>query len=184
MTEDLKKRLIGAAVLVSLAVIFIPVLIEEQPPARSISGSNIPSSPPITHEENFLSEKVVEEKRAELAFGSSVEPASNSEIREISSEEQQSEVNESGTVSVPVPRVGLTSWMIQAGAFSSRENAEKLVEKLRDAGYDTHLETAEVNSLTVFRVRVGPEIDRGNADRMADKISKTFFVSAKVIQYP
>ncbi len=169
MTEDLKKRLIGAAVLVSLAVIFIPVLIEEQPPARSISGSNIPSSPPITHEENFLSEKVVEEKRAELAFGSSVEPASNSEVREITSEEQQSEVNESGTVSVPVPRVGLTSWMIQAGAFSSRENAEKLVEKLRDA---------------VFRVRVGPEIDRGNADRMADKISKTFFVSAKVIQYP
>ena len=42
MDEGLKKRLIGAAVLASLAVIFVPMLFEE-PPARPPPLPPLPS---------------------------------------------------------------------------------------------------------------------------------------------
>jgi len=183
MTEQLKKRLIGAAVLVSLAVIFIPILVEDERPSQGIVSSNIPASPPIQHQQQFLPEKKIEDNRKAIEFGNSIVPSNNADVVELKTTQQQQE--KATTKVTPLKtRVGLTGWMIQAGSFSSRENAEKLVRKLRDAGFDTHLESAQVKKLKVYRVRVGPEIDKSNADKMAKQISKKFFVSAKVIQYP
>lgn len=48
MDESLKKRLIGAVVLVSLAVIFVPMLVEDEPVVSShISDTNIPPRPEL-----------------------------------------------------------------------------------------------------------------------------------------
>lgn len=44
--EKVKKRLVGAVVLVSLGVIFIPMLLEERTPSRMPTfGSNVPAEP-------------------------------------------------------------------------------------------------------------------------------------------
>ncbi len=46
MNEGLKKRLVGATVLVSLVVIFVPMLLEKEPVlSGSITESNIPPRP-------------------------------------------------------------------------------------------------------------------------------------------
>ncbi len=184
MTEQLKKRLIGAAVLVSLAVIFIPILIEEERPRQSIINSNIPPEPAVKHPNTFLAEDDVEQQRKNIEFGESIKPAQDTQVKELNTTEQQTQHAAQQPEKVVKTRVGLTSWMIQAGSFSSQENANRLVADLRAAGYDTHLETAQVKKLTVYRVRVGPEIDKANADKMAKDISKKFVVTAKVIQYP
>lgn len=44
MEEGLKKRLVGAAVLASLAVIFVPMLIEE--PLDKVELEKMPPAPP------------------------------------------------------------------------------------------------------------------------------------------
>ena len=51
MEQKLKERLVGAAVLVAIAVIFIPIIFTESPETEVISGSNIPEKP----ETNFNS---------------------------------------------------------------------------------------------------------------------------------
>jgi len=51
MEQKLKERLAGAAVLVAIAVIFIPIILSDSLETESISGSNIPEKP----ETNFNS---------------------------------------------------------------------------------------------------------------------------------
>lgn len=184
MTEDLKKRLIGAAVLVSLAVIFIPMLLEENTVIdSSIHSTNIPEIQSNILKKPALSEKDIEQRKKDFEFGTTITPAADTEVKtvEISKPDSGEAEVKNGSLAT---RVGLTSWMIQVGSFSSQDNAGKVVEQLRQAGYDTHLETAQVQSKTVYRVRVGPEIDRKRADEAAQKIAKKFFLTPKVIRYP
>lgn len=184
MTDDLKKRLIGAAVLVSLAVIFIPMLIEEETVIDSgIYKSNIPEKTISEFSKPAFAEKEIEKSEADTDFGTTIMPSVNTEVKTIVTTKAVDAESQSNVTAVTT-RTGLSSWMIQVGAFSSQDNADKVVEQLRKAGYDTHLETAQVNTKKVFRVRVGPEVDRGKADTMAKAISKKFFLSAKVIRYP
>ncbi len=51
MEQKLKERLVGAAVLVAVAVIFIPIIFTDSQDTEVISGSNIPEKP----ETNFNS---------------------------------------------------------------------------------------------------------------------------------
>jgi len=64
------------------------------------------------------------------------------------------------------PRVGLTAWIIQVGSFSKKENAENLVNTLRQKDFSAFMEQAEIGGKQVFRVRVGPVVDRGKAEEM------------------
>jgi len=183
MTEDLKKRLIGAAVLASLAVIFVPMLLEEDTVIdSSIHSSNIPEHKPENFKKPKISEAKLQKRKEDFAFGTTIKPDAGTEVKELKTSGPENAAD-SDTTAVNT-RVGLTSWMIQVGSFSNHENAKKVVEQLRQAGYDTHLETAQVKTKQVHRVRVGPEVDRNNADKIAKAISKKFFLSAKVIRYP
>lgn len=51
MDESLKRRLVGVIVLVCLVVIFVPMLLEDEPvQGPEIQGSNIPPRPQVTEE--------------------------------------------------------------------------------------------------------------------------------------
>ena len=187
MREDLKKRLIGAAVLASLAVIFIPMLLEEETVIDSnISSTNIPPRIKPSAPAPAIQTEKLDQVREQQDYGTSIQPSKGAEVKEIvdssTSGSEASSVSESKPVAT---RTGLRStWMVQVGSFSSHENASKIVEKLRAAGYNTHLEPAQVKNRKVYRVRIGPEIDRNNADTIAKDVSKKFFVNAKVLGYP
>jgi len=189
--EQLKKRLIGATVLVSLAVIFIPMLLEREPVIDAgITTSNIPPQPkPVISETVLPVEKPVIEqpKPAETVISAPApapapaqtpepvvpdtpDPLPPSTIKPL----DQKDVVENPVEQKPVaqPRVGLSSWVIQVGSFSNRENAEKLVQELRQMKYPAFIEQADVNRTSVFRVRVGPELDKGRAEKMLVDLNK------------
>ncbi|WP_428624861.1 SPOR domain-containing protein [Sedimenticola sp.] len=193
MDEGLKKRLVGATVLVSLVVIFVPMLLEDEPVIETgIYKTNIPPKP-----ERDFSSRVVPAEDEKL----SVPPASHrQEIVPLkpppapavtAKTESSPQPADSGTAEskpTPVePRVGLTAWVIQVGSFSSRENAEKLVQQIREMKYAAFMEQAEVDGKTLFRVKVGPEVDRKLADKMLlslNKDLKSLNLKGKVISYP
>ena len=64
---------------------------------------------------------------------------------------------------VTVPSDPLLRWVVQVGSFGEAVNAEKLVYRLRDAGYRASSVTVTSATGTVYIVRVGPEIERQNA---------------------
>lgn len=73
-------------------------------------------------------------------------------------------------------RVGETGGMyVQAGAFRSRENAERLVERIRDetAGSSSvFLKEDRVNGQPIYRVRIGPVSGVDQFDQIVQQMSR------------
>ena len=61
--------------------------------------------------------------------------------------------------------------LLQVGAFGSRANADALVTRLEASGISgAAVSEASVGGRTVFRVRVGPVADAGQATQLADRL--------------
>lgn len=175
MDDGLKKRLIGASVLASLAVIFVPMLFEE-PPTRPAPLAPLPSKPPVT---DFASEKLREEIPAITPLAPR-EPAVETQAAPV-------DTNPATEAAAPPakPRTGLTAWVVQVGSFSSRENADKLVAKLRDANLPTpDPELVDIRGKRYYRVRVGPVVERDEAQGMVAEVSSVAGTDVQVRQYP
>lgn len=210
MDRGLKERLVGAAVLVLLAVIFIPMLLDDAPsPYEPITGTNIPPRP--VEDEEFSSRIVPMDPRPlpqpePIEPLAAIDPVEESlpvepEIPVVPDPEEEPVVEtepEEPAVAEPEPppapaedipppttdTAAVSAWVIQLGSFSKRENAEGLEKKLREAGYAAFVEPLEQAGAMSYRVRVGPEITRSEADKLRDQINKRFELSGIVVRYP
>ncbi len=65
----------------------------------------------------------------------------------------------------------LGRWTLQAGTFSKKENAVILVERLRKQGLPVTMETTKgAGNTTLYRVKVGPTLDKKRALEMKAKM--------------
>lgn len=80
---------------------------------------------------------------------------------------------EAATAKAPSVVAAANSRMyIQAGAFSSRQNAETLKAKLTQFG-TVNIDTAQVHGVNIYRVRIGPIATTGEADRLLGDVVKS-----------
>lgn len=173
MEEGLKKRLVGAAVLASLAVIFIPMLVEE--PADKAELIRTPPPPEAKpFESRLLREEVIRP----------VPKTPPTQRRPVESADQDSPPA-TPAQEPPTVQTGLNAWVVQVGSFSSQTNARKLVEKLRKAGFQTcDLERTDIRGRVLYRVRVGPVLEKKRALAMLPKINKLTGTKGSVRTYP
>ena len=80
---------------------------------------------------------------------------------------------------VPAATAG-TAWVIQAGVFSSADNAKSLVAKLRAGGLPASLVPIHGG---LYRVTVGPDVSRSNMESLVPRVSSIAGTSAKLISY-
>lgn len=173
MELALKYRIVGAAVLLSLAVIFVPLVLDG-------SGQNkvttidleIPPEP-------------------QLIFADDLDQTS--EPIEISRDQGNASTAETDLAKNLVPELtttgetsaNLLSWVVQVGAFGEQDKAAVLQSKLQDSGYDAFVETHEVDSKFIYRVKVGPVISQDKAVKFQEKLQKQFkFDAAFVTRHP
>jgi DedD protein len=64
------------------------------------------------------------------------------------------------------------AWAVQLGAFSTAKSADKLVKDLQGRGYPAFIVEYRAEGRVLYRVRVGPEQDRGRADALAARLAK------------
>jgi len=196
MEQKLKERLVGAAVLVAIAVIFIPIILNDSQETESISGSNIPEKP----ETNFNSRIIPVMENDEKALLNTIESES------IGSEENQNKIeqdiiaeklvsdNDKIADDISAKKeaiedevkvdVGLSAWIVQLGSFTDEDNAQSLNEKLRKAGYPAFVEPLKKNGKISYRVRVGPEIKRSEADLLLKNLKDKMNLDGIVVTYP
>jgi len=192
LDEALKKRLIGAAVLASLAVIFVPMLVEE--PADRQPLEAVPEPPPARPFESSL-------LREEVPLPPSAVPPTQARtaVEPVVPAPAPPAVPAAPVPTVPVapkpatpahsepaaPRPGLAAWVVQAGSFSRLENARKLVARLRKAGLQVlDPERIELRGRVLYRVQVGPVLDRKRAEAMLPKVNKVAGTQGRVRSYP
>jgi DedD protein len=199
MEESLKQRLVGAAVLVGLAVIFVPMLIDdrvEQQPR--IEETNIP--PPPTPEAGEFTSRIVPLEPVQPVTppppadtstaeppppmpATPAEPAPSKAVPDVPS--VPTDGSEVGVPTTPKPvAAGVQAWVVQLGSFASEKNARDLEARLQKEGYAAFVEKLDAADGPKFRVRVGPELDRNEAAQTQQKLDKEQNIKGIVVRYP
>lgn len=81
------------------------------------------------------------------------------------------------TVAEPKPETpkaskGLSRWYIQAGSFGKKENALARLEDLQKQGLPVLMETQETEKGTLYRLKVGPQLDKKRALDIRNRLNK------------
>jgi DedD protein len=75
----------------------------------------------------------------------------------------------------------LVRWVVQVGSFSSAANADRLVEQIRQESLSAYLEEVESGGKRIYRVRVGPYLEREEAIRVDQLIADKFSLDGVVM---
>jgi cell division septation protein DedD len=175
MDTGLKQRLIGAAVLVALAVIFLPMLVKGPAPDSGVSSVplNAPDAPDSEMETRDLPLVAPGDVPKGGALGMDATPVDRPTVASAkpataASGSPESSDPDQPTSSAEVPALPPTSaagdYAVHFGAYASQKGAETVVALAKAAGLPAYSEAASVNGKSAFRVRIGPYATRAEAE--------------------
>lgn len=81
-------------------------------------------------------------------------------------------------------KTSIHAWALQVGSFGEENNAQVLRDKLRAKGYATYVDVLKTPTKSTYRVRIGPELDRGRLDKLKDKVFKEEKIEAMIVTHP
>ena len=203
MNDQLKQRLVGAIVLVSLAVIFIPMILPgggmgdsmnvrkapAEPDYRFPSPKSAPKAPPIS--DAVIVPMGDSEPKADVKSSAKASTKTSTTEKKISSKKASAnkKVTTKPVVSIPDKKPDIkpgqvTAWIVQVGSFTSSPNAKALRDKLRKMGYASFVEALKGKQGMIYRVRVGPELTRTRAEKLQKQLVKKAKLNGMVQSYP
>jgi DedD protein len=238
MDEKLKQRLVGMIVLVSLAVIFIPMLLDGDAPDPGEVTTVVETTPqkpgtagdfsshvvPLVAPEKIETVEDVDDATRIIKKGAGdaaslpmvgtgkrqplpVAPAPSESMAEPETEakpapkpvvkpqpEPQPAPEKAAEkppavakIDKPAPRPAPAEggpWVVQVGAFAARANAEQLSDRLKKQGYSAFVIENPSDTGVLYRVRIGPEIERAKADAIRDNVETMLNMKTIVMPYP
>ena len=208
-----KQRMVGALVLVALAVIFLPMLFSRQDEQRQVTvdAPTAPQAPAVPQvqvepvvvpepqalpQEPVPSDDEIAQQEAPSApiapaapvapvpaakpVASAPAPALAAKPAAAPSQPISAAPGKPDTTQSRVDANGLSvSWSVQLASLSSRASAESLQKSLRSQGYNAYIRTADGKN----RVFVGPLIERAEADRLRDLLSRQQNLKGFVVRF-
>ena len=208
VTEDPEKqkarhRLVGAAVLVLIAVIGLPKVFDSQP--KKVNNDVVLQmvasvvEPPKGDEKKVPTESVnkVEEK---------VDPAAKTEVKPTAVEESKSKTTDKSNKPDKAAEKGLdkgeeiveevkptskdaeskvannaSKFILQIGAFSSQDRAKNWISKLKAEKIPTYTQERKKDDGTLYLLRAGPFKTRAEAEA-AEKKARNMGLTPKIVE--
>lgn len=216
--KGLMQRIIGALVLVALAVVFVPMLFNREDPADQVEveAPAMPATPaapevavqpvevpePVpepSEEYEIIEEQDVAEVQVPAspirevpALAAPAAPAAPTpppaapaapEPTAPAAPAAAAPAPKAAPAPAAEPRLDANnlpvSWSVQLASLSSRENAEKLQQKLRSQGYNAYIRTID----GMNRVFVGPLLERNEANRLRDQLQRQQKLDGFVVRF-
>ncbi|MEB0007500.1 MULTISPECIES: SPOR domain-containing protein [unclassified Pseudomonas] len=195
-----KQRMVGALVLVALAVIFLPMLFSRQDETRRVSV-DVPATPqtPATPQvqvdpvavpepQSLPQEPVPTDEDLAQPKASSVPVPITTVTPSVATTQPVPAVKPAAAQAPAKPAAdpsrvdanGLSvSWSVQLASLSNRASADTLQKSLRAQGYNAYIRSSD----GLNRVFVGPLIERAEADRLRDQLSKQQKLNGLVVRF-
>ncbi|KSF46717.1 cell division protein [Pseudomonas aeruginosa] len=206
LERGLKQRIVGALVLIALAVIFLPMLFTREDESRQVvveapprpQAPAMPSVevqptevPELQPGEEDIAPEIVEEG-SPAAAGQPSQP-----IGGLPATPPATQPPAQAQAAIPPPsqpqppaapppaekRLDANnlpqSWSVQLASLSNRARAEELQKTLRSQGYNAYIRSFD----GMNRVFVGPVIQRAEADRLRDQLSKQQKLNGFVVRF-
>ncbi|MEK0362841.1 SPOR domain-containing protein [Pseudomonas sp. CBC3] len=195
--KGLLQRIVGALVLLALAVIFVPMLFNREDAGRQIvvDAPEMPEAPaapvieaqpvevPEPEVEPFPEEFEIIEENAASQPATPINPAPTPVESAPAPAAPESATAETPPTAPEEKRLDTAnlpiSWSVQLASLSSRENADKLQKTLRSQGYNAYIRTAD----GMNRVFVGPLVERAEANRLRDQLQRQQKLNGFVVRF-
>ena len=188
MKQGTKQRVVGTIVIVSLALIFLPIIFDGQGSHQTQIASRIPEQPvvPILPEPQQSRPVIISD--ADLV---AIETKPESELVTKNIEESISDpievsASESAfTRDIPTLNpAGLPNgWSIRLGSFSEASNASDLMQRLQTAGYKAYIRDIDSEQAELTGVFVGPWLERALVNDYIDQLWDEFQLEGMVVRY-
>lgn len=206
MEQVLKQRLIGAIVLVSLAVIFIPIILEGPDDEWTPRSHSIPDKPQMDYRADMdlelppatpvvdetIAMEAISQEQSESEPPPVVEAVKTTAVPVKAPEPVKKPVKTAPKPSPPVKQVvpaapkkqPLQGWYVQVGSFGQEMNARGLRDRLAATGFPVQLQDVELGKKHAYRVLVGPSPSRADAEKQAERLKSGQHLKGMVIEYP
>lgn len=179
MDTSLKQRLIGALVLIALAVIFLPMLIKG--PAPDSGVSDVPLNVPATPDARFETRELPLVSPGATPDGGAVGMDSTAPAQ--APVPETPETRQADAAAQPLPATTAAGeYAVSFGAYATAADADVVVNRLKQSGLSGYRQEATINGKPAFRVRIGPFADRAAAEAARVQASRVRSdVNAQVI---
>ena len=195
-----KQRMVGALVLVALAVIFLPMLFSREDEQRQIqvdapAAPQMPVMPevkvepvPVPEPQAIAQEPAPPEQEAVVQQPSA--PVAPPVVKPVVAAPKPPAVTPAQAVAQAPAKLDTTqkrldpnglpiSWSVQLVSLSNRASADSLQKNLRNQGYNAYVRS----SGGMNRVFVGPLLERAEADRLRDLLGKQQNLKGFVVRF-
>ncbi|WP_290653693.1 SPOR domain-containing protein [Aquisalimonas sp.] len=195
MQQHHKQRLVGAVVVVALAVIFVPMLLQG-PVDRGTTDLSVEIPPRPEVEQGPESESAAAE--AEPSPGLEAVPLPEDDDADAaqappgpapSPDPDMLPDEEDGVAEAPEEAAGedeeLASYSVQVGSFGNEDNALGLRDRLREQDFSAYVDRIErEGDQPLYRLRVGPVVERGEAEELLERLASEADVDGLVVSHP
>ena len=181
----LRQRLWGAAVLIAVLVIVLPLLLDgagSESQFRRVE--RLREEPPVVIGGDGAAATGVG-ATADGADAPGERAAPDIRIGEDDPPDYMLDGARRAGPRAPDPGAAPTAWVVQAGSFAEEANAIAVRDRLRRAGHPSFVGAVEgAGGRAVYRVRVGPTIERDRAEGIRAAVEGLLGREAIVTGYP
>ncbi len=194
MDQKLKNRLVGIVVIFSLAVIFLPMILDGSGVRQRQVEVVIPPKPNIKPKVDLQQKVEAAEQRAaaipEVTVAVvdenspvAVEPEPTPQVEEAAKEPEPAP-KPSADTAVETPKSGGVTWVLQVGSFQDRSKALAERDRVRKSDISAvFVEQFNLNGKSTYRVRLGPFVNRDRARVAQNKIKAKYNIDGIILKY-
>ena len=199
-----KQRLIGAAVLLAILTIFVPLLFFNPHLSTSLSirttiprdsekkivanlqlfpctlSTTLYSSPVETPLPHTTSSTPVAWKPTSVMEMTAIHPSLPT-LPMFEKQQKLKKIKKSYSLKSLSPST-TTAWIMQVASFSNYENAMRLLQQLRSNGLDAYIQQRREGEI-IARVFVGPQINHDKMDKIQKKLQRQMRLNSIIRKY-
>lgn len=171
MDANLKHRLVGALVLVAVAVLFLPSLFSDERQRKVDTRTQVPPGPALEP----------------LQIAAPVEPDN---IPAAKPAEQMYQLVEADAPADDKPKSSALAadglplaWVVQVASFKTKARALGMRDQLIAEGYKAYLRTIKTSKGAATRVMVGPMVEKQRALTVKNELDKANNLDSMVLKF-
>lgn len=209
MEIRLKERLVGALVIVAIAVVVLPWIFDDEK-SQTDFQSQIPDAPPLppsrvvelaqprpldeqTYDDTVIADKTQAGEADAVdhmgeAGGSDNTASEQAIVEQVTEQAPASTDTKTADSSAKPENTAKTAaisggFVVQLGSFGNKANAGRLVSDLKSKGLAAYMRDDKSVKPAVYRVLVGPTLEREQAEQMQAKAKSLSGLNPIVVTY-
>lgn len=184
VSQRMRQRIVGTLVLVCVAIIVVPMLLDgEGVNAPELEVSVPPAPTPLPSAEPRREAPTGELPTPTLPPAPDPESTMTAAADTAASEASDQEAEADGNTDVLNDAGLLEGWSVRLGTFGTVANAENLMRELRADGHKAYTRVLRRDSGTLTAVLVGPVLERTEAARLRDELAADYGLDGMVVEF-